>query len=157
MVERSLSMREVPGSIPGASIQIFLLTDFFACFVCIKKVLIVSNVDTKYEFWKDCRALFLYFAVNKSRLMLGMNIANNKDTQVKNAKKMSVCNVRESNPGRPRGRRAFYHWTNVAYMLGELEKKAWKRWEEKAFKNVFAVGRIRTYAPRGKLISSQSP
>ena len=116
MVERSLSMREVPGSIPGASIQIFLLTDFFACFVCIKKVLIVSNVDTKYEFWKDCRALFLYFAVNKSRLMLGMNIANNKDTQVKNAKKMSVCNVRESNPGRPRGRRAFYHWTNDAYM-----------------------------------------
>ena len=25
-----------------------------------------------------------------------------------------VCIVRESNPGRPRGRRAFYHWTNDA-------------------------------------------
>lgn len=31
--------------------------------------------------------------------------------------KMNCCNVRESNPGRPRGRRAFYHWTNVAGML----------------------------------------
>ncbi len=27
------------------------------------------------------------------------------------------CIVRESNPGRPRGRRAFYHWTNDASML----------------------------------------
>ena len=26
-----------------------------------------------------------------------------------------VCNVRESNPGLPRGRREFYHWTNVAW------------------------------------------
>ena len=26
----------------------------------------------------------------------------------------NVCIVRESNPGRPRGRRAFYHWTNDA-------------------------------------------
>ena len=26
------------------------------------------------------------------------------------------CIVRESNPGRPRGRRAFYHWTNDALM-----------------------------------------
>ena len=25
-----------------------------------------------------------------------------------------ICNVRESNPGLPRGRREFYHWTNVA-------------------------------------------
>ena len=25
------------------------------------------------------------------------------------------CNVRESNPGLPRGRREFYHWTNVAW------------------------------------------
>ena len=25
-----------------------------------------------------------------------------------------ICIVRESNPGRPRGRRAFYHWTNDA-------------------------------------------
>ena len=27
------------------------------------------------------------------------------------------CIVRESNPGRPRGRRAFYHWTNDASTL----------------------------------------
>ena len=27
------------------------------------------------------------------------------------------CIVRESNPGRPRGRRAFYHWTNDAWLL----------------------------------------
>ena len=26
-----------------------------------------------------------------------------------------ACNVRESNPGLPRGRREFYHWTNVAW------------------------------------------
>ena len=31
--------------------------------------------------------------------------------------KKIICIVRESNPGRPRGRRAFYHWTNVACML----------------------------------------
>ena len=29
----------------------------------------------------------------------------------------SICIVRESNPGRPRGRRAFYHWTNDAFLL----------------------------------------
>ena len=28
--------------------------------------------------------------------------------------KNKTCNVRESNPGLPRGRREFYHWTNVA-------------------------------------------
>ena len=28
-----------------------------------------------------------------------------------------ICIVRESNPGRPRGRRAFYHWTNDAFLL----------------------------------------
>ena len=27
---------------------------------------------------------------------------------------LGTCIVRESNPGRPRGRRAFYHWTNDA-------------------------------------------
>ena len=65
MVERSLSMREVPGSIPGAS-RTFLLSSGFLGF-------------------------------------LGKN---------------KTCIVRESNPGRPRGRRAFYHWTNDAlYML----------------------------------------
>ena len=29
-------------------------------------------------------------------------------------RKEKICIVRESNPGRPRGRRAFYHWTNDA-------------------------------------------
>ena len=29
-------------------------------------------------------------------------------------KTIKICNVRESNPGLPRGRREFYHWTNVA-------------------------------------------
>ena len=59
MVERSLSMREVPGSIPGAST---VLPSFLNIFKLAKK----------------------------------------------------HCIVRESNPGRPRGRRAFYHWTNDA-------------------------------------------
>ena len=31
--------------------------------------------------------------------------------------KNDICIVRESNPGRPRGRRAFYHWTNDAFLL----------------------------------------
>ena len=31
-------------------------------------------------------------------------------------KKKIICIVRESNPGRPRGRRAFYHWTNDAWI-----------------------------------------
>ena len=53
MVERSLSMREVPGSIPGASNNIF--------------------------------------------------------SQLTQVTQKMVCIVRESNPGRPRGRRAFYH------------------------------------------------
>ena len=35
----------------------------------------------------------------------------------------NVCIVRESNPGRPRGRRAFYHWTNDANLLKSLPAK----------------------------------
>ncbi len=31
-------------------------------------------------------------------------------------KKMQKCTSRESNPGRPRGRRAFYHWTTSAHI-----------------------------------------
>lgn len=31
-----------------------------------------------------------------------------------------ACNVRESNPGLPRGRREFYHWTNVAWCMAKL-------------------------------------
>ena len=61
MVERSLSMREVPGSIPGAS---------------------------------------KFFLTTRHSLPIGNLLQNNKKI---------VCIVRESNPGRPRGRRAFYH------------------------------------------------
>ena len=32
-----------------------------------------------------------------------------------------ICIVRESNPGRPRGRRAFYHWTNDASTCSFLQ------------------------------------
>ena len=67
MVERSLSMREVPGSIPGAS-KSFLISGF-------------------------------------SRL----------------SSKIKTCIVRESNPGRPRGRRAFYHWTNDALCISGFQ------------------------------------
>ena len=31
-----------------------------------------------------------------------------------------VCIGRESNPGRPRGRRAFYHWTTDAYITNGI-------------------------------------
>ena len=62
MVERSLSMWEVGGSIPPVS-KIFFFTKPF-------------------RWWKP----------------------------------KSNCIVRESNPGRPRGRRAFYHWTNDAHI-----------------------------------------
>ena len=34
----------------------------------------------------------------------------------------NVCIVRESNPGRPRGRRAFYHWTNDAHKRKSTKK-----------------------------------
>ena len=43
---------------------------------------------------------------------------------------MNSCIVRESNPGRPRGRRAFYHWTNDAFatVLQELHDKTRLCW-----------------------------
>ena len=37
--------------------------------------------------------------------------------------KILDCIVRESNPGRPRGRRAFYHWTNDAVIAETLPEK----------------------------------
>ena len=37
----------------------------------------------------------------------------------------NVCIVRESNPGRPRGRRAFYHWTNDACTLWRHHIQNW--------------------------------
>ena len=41
--------------------------------------------------------------------------SNKNKNKMKNLWFSSKCNVRESNPGLPRGRREFYHWTNVAY------------------------------------------
>ena len=82
MVERSLSMREVPGSIPGASIPFH----FIICFAF----------------------LFLHFLVSFHPIYSKIQ---QKSWQAKG------CIVRESNPGRPRGRRAFYHWTNDAYTM----------------------------------------
>ena len=41
---------------------------------------------------------------------------------VDSAEKEKVCIVRESNPGRPRGRRAFYHWTNDAHKRKSTKK-----------------------------------
>ena len=38
--------------------------------------------------------------------------------------KKADCIVRESNPGRPRGRRAFYHWTNDAVMMKNRNRGA---------------------------------
>lgn len=78
MVERSLSMREVPGSIPGASILFaimnYVTTDFFG----------------KYNFAHTFLPTTLVLFLPKQNTQKG-------------------CIVRESNPGRPRGRRAFYH------------------------------------------------
>ena len=167
MVERSLSMREVPGSIPGASKELFFVS--FFCF---------SN--------------FKMFIEIKVFLQVTHSLSS----------KTKGCIVRESNPGRPRGRRAFYHWTNDAADIGGGPKVSnWAchltfsprtsktvnfhiyhlsfnghfRMQRinyyfflgggalyciylwKIQKGFLAVGRIRTYAPRGNLISSQTP
>ena len=74
MVERSLSMREVPGSIPGASKELFFVS--FFCF---------SNFKMFIE-------IKVFLQVTHSLPL-----------------KTKGCIVLESNPGRPRGRRAFYH------------------------------------------------
>ena len=73
MVERSLSMREVPGSIPGAS------TIFYPSFHMLAGKLSIAKL-----LW-GAQAAVLF------------------------SDRKRVCIVRESNPGRPRGRRAFYH------------------------------------------------
>ena len=76
MVERSLSMREVPGSIPGAS-----------------KFFFSPGSPTKWE---------------PSILEGGPGRASTCNWSLYDGDK-KFCIVRESNPGRPRGRRAFYH------------------------------------------------
>ena len=86
MVERSLSMWEVGGSIPPVSKSFCL---FLVC-----------------NCWRWTTRLFSWF-----------------DQKQKTRTSWWVCKidciVRESNPGRPRGRRAFYHWTNDALLLIE--------------------------------------
>ena len=78
MVERSLSMREVRGSIPRTSNKHF----------CCKIIsLLKENLP------------FLTFLIRPWF----------HEMKEFGEKKVSACNVRESNPGRPRGRRAFYH------------------------------------------------
>ena len=79
MVERSLSMREVPGSIPGAS-----NTDFFSLTLFFGGQAPIAHQEREREREREG----------------GWEL-------VSNGKKR--CIVRESNPGRPRGRRAFYH------------------------------------------------
>ena len=119
MVERSLSMWEVGGSIPPFSKTFFFYFD--------------NNQKTLSYYAIFCK--------------LKSSLTNKK----------VGCIVRESNPGRPRGRRAFYHWTNdadtrgVDKVIGEIQECS------KNCGKFFAVGRIRTCAPRGNLISSQTP
>ena len=60
-----------------------------------------------------------------SRLMLRLLVLTLLSKSVvmgKTKKYHEQCIVRESNPGRPRGRRAFYHWTNDALII-LLKKK----------------------------------
>ena len=45
--------------------------------------------------------------------------------------KKELCMDRESNPGLPRGRREFYHWTIHAYISNLV--KHWKRLLEVAY------------------------
>ena len=158
MVERSLSMREVPGSIHGASKELFFVSFFcfsnFKMFIEIKVFLQVTHSlssKTKgcivresnpgrprgrrafYHWTNDAAdigggpkvsnwACHLTFSPRTSKTVnfhiyhLSFLSCHWKQKSCVNVEN-NCCNVRESNPGRPRGRRAFYHWTNVAGML----------------------------------------
>ena len=103
MVERSLSMREVPGSIPGAS-RTFLLF-MFSRLSRTKQNLHRPGIEPGPPAWQASilplnQRCTLYASVNK-----------------------------------------------ISSISGPVSKH----------EKIFAVGRIRTYSPRGKLISSQSP
>ena len=87
MVERSLSMWEVGGSIPPVS-KTF-------------SSLLFTNIACNHA-WVGSMWLLNYYQRKK------------------------VCIVRESNPGRPRGRRAFYHWTNDARYPTRLSGTTWQ-------------------------------
>ena len=103
MVERSLSMREVPGSIPGAS-------KYFLHLICpskiLPKVLHRPGIEPGPPAWQAS--------------ILPLN---------QRCHIVNFC--------------IFSHYNLKADQMEEQK--------------MFAVGRIRTYAPRGKLISSQSP
>ena len=103
MVERSLSMREVPGSIPGASRYFYTL--FYPSKI-LPKVLHRPGIEPGPPAWQA------------SILPL------NQRCHIENCCIFSHYNL---------------------------------KWNRMKTQKMFAVGRIRTYAPRGKLISSQSP
>ena len=104
MVERSLSMREVPGSIPGAS-------KTFSSTLCL------PNFKKK-------------FASSGNRTRAARVAGEHSTTE-------PTMHISE--------RAKFCNDISPCEEMFDTEK------------NVLAVGRIRTYAPRGKLISSQSP
>ena len=128
MVERSLSMWEVGGSIPPVS-KCFCITFHHLTLWGIS----INTLVSWFYHYRDSRS------------------------EWKGTRRKIDCIVRESNPGRPRGRRAFYHWTNDALLLlGVCSPDAYLT-KLSTNKKIFAVGRIRTYARRAELISSQSP
>ena len=131
MVERSLSMREVPGSIPGAS------NSFLG--------LVVASEP-------DCLVSFKHFSI----ICQNQSIIRNGNWLKKKLQRPGI------EPGPPAWQASIlplnqrccaFHsvWDPCAFANGKLHKG------ERAKKVTFAVGRIRTYAPRGNLISSQTP
>ena len=130
MVERSLSMWEVGGSIPPVS----------KCFCSIFHPLTFWGISKKTG--------QLIWSKSRLRIRVKRNYWSRHKID---------CIVRESNPGRPRGRRAFYHWTNDALLLLAVCSPDAYLTKLSSNKKIFAVGRIRTYARRAELISSQSP
>ncbi len=54
-----------------------------------------------------------FISLTEKEILTRLNACKRKE-RVEMEKKIFSCIVRESNPGRPRGRRAFYHWTNDA-------------------------------------------
>ena len=111
MVERSLSMREVPGSIPGAS-TIFFMKVHQNSALPSKTDVHRPGIEPGPPAWQAS-----ILPLNQRCFLLGV---------MKKLGPTAMLNV-------GRGR------------MGCVSQ------------NCSAVGRIRTYAPRGKLISSQSP
>ena len=66
MVERSLSMREVPGSIPGASISFLLNSHHYFHFVCWLKL-----IDHGFESHKGMMVFFYYYWFLSHMFLLG--------------------------------------------------------------------------------------